>query len=53
MYVAAAAINESCFFNEQCEMSNYQTECREGHCVCRYGKTPLTKKDGSVECSGQ
>jgi hypothetical protein len=46
-----AAINESCFFNEQCEMSNYMSECREGHCVCRFEMTPFTKKDGSIECS--
>ncbi|PNF18159.1 hypothetical protein B7P43_G01812 [Cryptotermes secundus] len=47
----AASINESCFFNEQCEMSHYQTECREGHCVCRFEMTPFTKKDGTIECS--
>ncbi|XP_023722539.2 uncharacterized protein LOC111872665, partial [Cryptotermes secundus] len=46
-----ASINESCFFNEQCEMSHYQTECREGHCVCRFEMTPFTKKDGTIECS--
>ncbi|GFG29654.1 hypothetical protein Cfor_10098, partial [Coptotermes formosanus] len=46
-----AAINDSCFFNEQCEMTNLQTECREGHCVCRFEMTPFTKNDGSIACA--
>ena len=53
IFVTAAAVNESCFFNEQCEMENYQTECKEGHCVCRFELTPVTKKDGKIECVGQ
>ncbi|XP_069686759.1 uncharacterized protein jus isoform X2 [Periplaneta americana] len=46
-----ATVNESCFFNEQCEMNNYQTECRDGHCMCRFEMTPVTKKDGTIECT--
>nr|CAD7571285.1 unnamed protein product [Timema californicum] len=47
------AINESCFFNEQCEHVNYQTECRDGRCMCRYELTPVTKQDGTVDCIGE
>ncbi|KAI9584753.1 uncharacterized protein LOC119634956 isoform X1 [Glossina fuscipes] len=45
-----AAVNESCFFNEQCEAKYFQTECRDGRCVCRFEMTPFWLKDGSVEC---
>ncbi|KAM7360238.1 EB domain-containing julius seizure protein isoform 2-T16 [Cochliomyia hominivorax] len=48
-----AAVNESCFFNEQCEMKYFQTECRDQKCVCRFDMTPVWLKDGSVECKGR
>lgn len=48
-----AAVNESCFFNEQCEVKYFQTECRDGRCVCRFDMTPIWLKDGSVECKGK
>lgn len=47
------SVNESCFFNEQCEDAVTETECRDGRCICRFDKTPITKKDGSVECIGE
>ncbi|KAH8419225.1 hypothetical protein KR222_010805 [Zaprionus bogoriensis] len=49
----AAAINESCFFNEQCEAVLFQTECRDGRCICRFEMSPIWGKDGSVECKGR
>ncbi|XP_018799191.1 PREDICTED: uncharacterized protein LOC108975281 isoform X1 [Bactrocera latifrons] len=48
-----AAVNESCFFNEQCEVKHYQTECRDGRCACRYEMMPFWGKDGTVECKGR
>ncbi|XP_026839485.1 uncharacterized protein LOC6556297 isoform X1 [Drosophila erecta] len=48
-----AAVNESCFFNEQCEMRYFQTECRDGRCICRFEMSPIWGKDGSVECKGR
>ncbi|KPU80175.1 uncharacterized protein Dana_GF18410, isoform C [Drosophila ananassae] len=48
-----AAVNESCFFNEQCEMKYFQTECRDGRCICRFEMSPIWGKDGSVECKGR
>ncbi|XP_054726466.1 uncharacterized protein LOC129236232 isoform X2 [Anastrepha obliqua] len=48
-----AAVNETCFFNEQCEVRHYQTECRDGRCACRYEMTPFWGKDGTVECKGR
>ncbi|XP_067617417.1 uncharacterized protein jus isoform X2 [Eurosta solidaginis] len=48
-----AAVNESCFFNEQCEVKHYQTECRDGRCTCRYEMQPFWGKDGTVECKGR
>ncbi|XP_065354241.1 uncharacterized protein jus isoform X4 [Calliphora vicina] len=48
-----AAVNESCFFNEQCEVKYFQTECRDQRCVCRFDMTPAWLKDGSVECKGR
>ncbi|XP_037947216.1 uncharacterized protein LOC119679109 isoform X2 [Teleopsis dalmanni] len=48
-----AAVNESCFFNEQCEVKYFQTECRDGKCICRFEMTPIWGKDGSVECKGR
>ncbi|XP_075154271.1 EB domain-containing julius seizure protein isoform X2 [Haematobia irritans] len=48
-----AAVNESCFFNEQCESKYPQTECRDGRCVCRFDMTPIWLKDGTVECKGR
>ncbi|CAG9807732.1 unnamed protein product [Chironomus riparius] len=47
------SVNESCFFNEQCETSIPQTECRDGRCICRFDKMPILKKDGSIECMGK
>lgn len=52
-FLAAAAINESCFFNEQCEAIFFQTECRDGRCICRFEMSPIWGKDGSVECKGR
>ncbi|KAH8310506.1 hypothetical protein KR044_001718 [Drosophila immigrans] len=49
----AAAVNESCFFNEQCEAFYFQTECRDGRCICRFEMSPIWGKDGSVECKGR
>ncbi|XP_030080655.1 uncharacterized protein LOC111594446 [Drosophila hydei] len=49
----AAAVNESCFFNEQCEAVYFQTECRDGRCICRFEMSPIWGKDGSVECKGR
>ncbi|CAO1439619.1 unnamed protein product [Diamesa hyperborea] len=46
----AASVNETCFFNEQCESATPETECRDQRCICRFEKTPTTKKDGSIEC---
>lgn len=46
----AAKVNESCFFNEQCETVYYLSECRDGVCGCRFQRTPIVKSDGSVEC---
>ncbi|XP_057660157.1 uncharacterized protein LOC130896227 isoform X2 [Diorhabda carinulata] len=45
-----ARVNESCFFNEQCETTNFQTECKEGVCTCRYDKLAVMKPDGKIEC---
>ncbi|CAH0778386.1 unnamed protein product [Bemisia tabaci] len=47
-----AAVNESCFFDEQCESSYFQTKCQDGKCVCRFDMKPVFHKDGSVECIG-
>ncbi|XP_060524174.1 uncharacterized protein LOC132700703 isoform X2 [Cylas formicarius] len=46
-----AKINESCFFNEQCENLNHLTECRNNVCSCRYQKVPVLKDDGDIECT--
>ncbi|XP_066156206.1 uncharacterized protein jus [Euwallacea fornicatus] len=46
----AAKINESCFFNEQCEREFFMTECRDGVCTCRFQRIAITKKDGSIDC---
>lgn len=43
-------VNESCFFNEQCETAVFLTECRDGRCVCRFDKTPVINKEGNYEC---
>lgn len=48
----AAAINESCFFNEQCEATMVKTECKDNRCVCRFELTPNFKSDGTVDCIG-
>ena len=50
---SAVSVNESCIFNEQCEDSTPETACIDGKCICRFDKTPITKKDNSVECIGE
>ncbi|XP_031618043.1 uncharacterized protein LOC116337536 isoform X2 [Contarinia nasturtii] len=45
-----ASVNESCFFNEQCEASNFLTGCRDGKCSCRFEMSPILNKDGTIEC---
>ncbi|GLV40968.1 julius seizure [Carabus blaptoides fortunei] len=45
-----SAINESCFFNEQCEATMIKTECKDNRCVCRFELTPNFKSDGTVDC---
>ncbi|KAE8739518.1 hypothetical protein FOCC_FOCC014974, partial [Frankliniella occidentalis] len=45
-----AAVNESCFFNDQCEQHLLATECRDSRCVCRFERTPVVNQDGSLEC---
>ncbi|KAJ6637205.1 Glycerophosphodiester phosphodiesterase GDPD5, partial [Pseudolycoriella hygida] len=45
-----AAINDSCFFNEQCEAFSFQTVCRDGRCICRFDLSPIVNKDGRIEC---
>lgn len=46
----AVSVNESCFFTEQCEDAIPQTECRDGRCICRFDKTAVTRRDGSIQC---
>ncbi|KAG5882931.1 hypothetical protein JTB14_012658 [Gonioctena quinquepunctata] len=46
----AVRVNESCAFTAQCEAVNFQTECKEGICICRFDKQPVVKPDGRVEC---
>ncbi|XP_054280786.1 uncharacterized protein LOC128998601 [Macrosteles quadrilineatus] len=45
----AVNINESCFFNEQCEVKVIQTECKDGRCACRFEMTAVLKHD-KYEC---
>ncbi|XP_076628503.1 EB domain-containing julius seizure protein isoform X1 [Colletes latitarsis] len=45
-----ANVNESCFFNEQCEAKVSQTECRDGRCICIFEKIPVTQPDGLTVC---
>lgn len=45
-----AAVNESCFFNEQCEAFYFQTHCLDGHCICRFDLIPTRSDDGNFEC---
>lgn len=52
LYFTEASVNESCFFNEQCEAFNFQTECRDGRCICRFEMSPIVNKDGTIECKG-
>ncbi|KAJ8912451.1 hypothetical protein NQ315_002817, partial [Exocentrus adspersus] len=47
---AAVKVNESCSFNEQCEFVNYQTECKDGVCSCRFEKQAIIKPDGQIDC---
>ncbi|CAH1126034.1 unnamed protein product [Ceutorhynchus assimilis] len=46
----AAKVNETCFFNEQCEKEYYMTECKDGVCVCRFQRLAILKEDGSIDC---
>ncbi|XP_044734978.1 uncharacterized protein LOC123297389 isoform X2 [Chrysoperla carnea] len=46
----ASTVNESCYFNEQCEATSFQTECRDSRCVCKFEMTPFFHKDGRFEC---
>ncbi|XP_015431797.1 PREDICTED: uncharacterized protein LOC107188068 isoform X2 [Dufourea novaeangliae] len=46
----SANVNESCFFNEQCEAKVIQTECRDGRCICIFEKIPVTQSDGLTVC---
>ncbi|XP_051159823.1 uncharacterized protein LOC127280686 isoform X2 [Leptopilina boulardi] len=43
-------VNESCDFNEQCEMKVPQTECRDGRCICIFEKIPVLQDDGTTVC---
>ncbi|XP_071444341.1 uncharacterized protein jus isoform X2 [Hetaerina americana] len=45
-----AMVNESCFFHDQCESENVQTECRDGRCACRFDRLPSTNSDGTITC---
>lgn len=45
-----AKVNESCFFNEQCEKEFYMMECRDGICACRFQRLAVIKADGSMDC---
>lgn len=45
-----ATVNESCFFNEQCEAFYFQTHCLDGHCICRFDLIPTRSDDGTFEC---
>ncbi|GJQ81665.1 hypothetical protein Trydic_g8543 [Trypoxylus dichotomus] len=45
-----AKINETCFFNEQCEILTSRTECRDGLCSCRFEQQAFLKPDGTYEC---
>ncbi|GLH10998.1 EB module, partial [Gryllus bimaculatus] len=42
-------INQSCTFNEQCDMAVLKTECRGGLCACRFGMTPQ-QTNGAWSC---
>ncbi|EEB10578.1 conserved hypothetical protein [Pediculus humanus corporis] len=46
----AASVNDTCTFNEQCEQTVFQTECRDGRCLCRFDKIPVANSEGIVEC---
>ncbi|KAJ1528081.1 hypothetical protein ONE63_007998 [Megalurothrips usitatus] len=46
----SAAVNESCFFNDQCEQFLHATECRDGRCACRFEMSPVVNYVGTVEC---
>lgn len=48
-----AAINDTCYFNEQCEAVSFQTECRDRKCICRFEMTPIVNKDGSIGCQSK
>ncbi|XP_043271707.1 uncharacterized protein [Venturia canescens] len=43
-------VNESCVFNEQCEVKVQQTECRDGRCICIFEKIPVMQPGGVLEC---
>uniref|UniRef100_A0A1B6D9A5 EB domain-containing protein n=1 Tax=Clastoptera arizonana TaxID=38151 RepID=A0A1B6D9A5_9HEMI len=45
-------INESCFFNEQCEIFLDQAECKDGRCVCRFELNAMENKNtGKWTCT--
>lgn len=48
----SAAINEKCFFNEQCEAVDFRTECRNEICICRIDiyQSAVMSKDGNYDC---
>ncbi|XP_050308558.1 uncharacterized protein LOC126744973 [Anthonomus grandis grandis] len=46
----AAKVNESCFFNEQCEKEYILLECRDGVCICRFQRQAVIKPDGTIDC---
>lgn len=51
-FISVSTINDTCFFNEQCEAFHFQTECRDGRCICRFEMSPTINKDGTIECKG-
>lgn len=51
--ILGAKVNESCFFNEQCESLTPKTECRDGVCQCRFDQQAVIKSDGTSECIGK
>lgn len=50
---AAANIDESCYFHEQCQAKIPKTECRDGLCSCVFDKIPRMNDDNSIECIGK
>ncbi|ENN78980.1 uncharacterized protein LOC109535435 isoform X2 [Dendroctonus ponderosae] len=46
----AASVNQSCFFNEQCERGTPMTECKDGVCTCRFERQAVMRAGGLMEC---